>query len=116
MATETCTIKRVSLNASSGQTSLPALHLANIECTPLMHMDETSVDGTRGQTISGAMSERKQVMIFEDLDIKKGDILLLNGVEYPISEANRWVIHDPFLVLIVEKPQVNVEREEIFVR
>jgi hypothetical protein len=117
MATKTCDIKRVALDASTGTTALPAAHLTGVPCTPLMSLDESSVvSSIRPQPLSGAMINRKQVMVFETYDIEKGDTLVLDGVEYPITEANLWGISDPFLVLIVNEVQANVEPDSLFVR
>lgn len=117
MATKTCDIKRVSIDANTGTTGLPTIHLTGVPCTPLMSLDESSVvNSIRPQPLSGAMVNRKQVMVFEPYDIEKGDTLVLDGVEYPITEANLWSIREPFLVLIVNEVQANVEPDTMFVR
>jgi hypothetical protein len=117
MATKTCHIKRVSMNAGTGITELPSMHLVNIPCTPLISLDESSVvNSIRPQPLSGAMVNRKQVMVFEPYDIEKGDTLVLDGIEYPITEANLWIVNEPFLVLIVNEVQANVEPDTMFVR
>lgn len=114
MATQTCTIKRVPF--ADGQSGLPEIHIADLACTPLMSVDETGVTASRAQALGSAMVGRKQVMVFENKDIKSGDLLVLNGKEYPIVEVNPWNVSEPFMTLIVNEVQANIEPEAIFTR
>lgn len=114
LATETCHIKRVLF--TDGRSELPANHIADIKCTPLMAMDETTFTHSRGQGLGSAMVNRKQVMIFKVYDIRQGDILVLNNKEYPIDQVNTWTPNEPFMVLILNDIQAVQELDAAFER
>lgn len=114
LATQTCRIKRVEF--TDGRSELPASHLSNVRCTPIMAVDESAITPSRSQSIGGAMVNRKQVMIFNNYDIKSGDILVLNSREYPISDVNPWSVSEPFMVLILNDVQAVQEIDSVFVR
>ena len=114
LATQTCHIKRVTL--TDGRSELPANHLANIRCTPIMSVDESAIAPSRSQSIGSAMVNRKQVMIFNNYDIRSGDILVLNNREYPISDVNPWSVQEPFMVLVLNDVKAMQELDAVFVR
>jgi len=119
LATKTCSIKKVSLSMQTGQTELPAHELADLPCTPLMSMDENTVTAIREQLLGSANTGRKQVFVFADRPIVRGDLLIhedMPGKELPISNVNKWGVSEPFMVLIVDEIQANQEPTEIFTR
>lgn len=117
LATKACTIKRTGpADPQTGQTPLPAVHLPDILCTPLMSLDEGTMTSNRQSEMSGMLIARKQVMIFENYDIQKGDIHVMDGIERPIIDANSWSVDEPFLVLVLNDVQGKSEPEGIFVR
>lgn len=114
LATKTCHIKRVSF--ADGRSELPANHLADIPCTPLMSVDESAIAPSRSQSIGSAMVNRKQVMIFKEYDIRSGDILVLDNREYPISDVNPWAVTEAFMVLILNDVKAVQELDAAFER
>lgn len=114
LATKTCQIKRVTM--TNGKTDLPKLHLADIACTPLMSLEENTFMQTRQPAISGTAVSRKQVMIFDNYEIIKGDIHVMDGVERAITDVNPWSVTEPFMVLILNDVKGPVENTAIFER
>lgn len=116
MATKTCFIKRVSLDLSNGQTSLPDGHIADIPCTPLMARSESNLMGAGRPTPTGADSIQHEIMLFGDYDVKKGDILVLDNVEYSVADKHVWKVADPFILVVLDDVQAAKPLEAEFIR
>jgi hypothetical protein len=116
MATKTCTIKRAALNSNTGATSWPTGQLADIPCTPLMARGEGMLNAGRSQAEYMADMIQHEIMLFGKYDIKKGDLLVLDTVEYPIWDKHLWDVADPFMVLILSDVQAVKPTESEFVR
>lgn len=116
MATKTCFIKRVSLDLSNGQTSLPDGHIPDIPCTPLMARSESNLMGAGRPTPTGADTIQHEIMLFGDYDVKKGDILVLDKVEYSVADKHVWKIADPFILVVLDDVQAAKPLEAEFIR
>jgi len=100
MATQTASIKRSALSAGLG--GAPAPVLSSLACTPL---DSVSAE-TRSRLQLDSAYELWQTSLGATYDIRKGDLLSLAGVDYPIRavESYQWRA-TTYLRLIVEKTQ-----------
>lgn len=116
MATKTCSIKRAALNGNTGSTEWPNGHLADIRCTPLMARGEGMMDAGRPQGEQMADIIQHELMIFGEYDIQKGDILVLDQVEYPVHDKHVWKVADPFMLIILSDAQAALPTEVQFIR
>lgn len=103
-ATKSATIKRASV--ASGKRQSPTTHLSGLKCTNLWPADS----GRLGQLVEVGLIE-SLVNVFETImvgnhDIRPGDILVVDTVEYVIRGAAQWEYPrstDYFTHLTVEK-------------
>lgn len=116
MATKTCSIKRAALDGKTGNTAWPSVHLADIPCTPLMARGEGMMNAGRPQGEQMADTIQHELIVFGVYDIKKGDILTLDEVEYPVHDKHVWKVVDPFMLLVLSDVQATPPAEVQFIR
>lgn len=116
MATTTCTIRRPLLSTETGSTTWPADHLTDVPCTPLMPRSTGLYNAGRPQGEMMADTIQHEVYVFDSYDIKKGDVLVLDGVEYAIWDKHLWGTSDPFTVLVLSDVQAPATVAAEFVR
>ena len=109
LASTVCAIKRI--HHSGGYTDLPGDHLAEVPCTPLM----PRLTYQKSEAVSAAVVGYETV-VFGNHDITTGDVLVIGGKEYPITNVYPYPVADPFLVLALADPQANVEPDSAFLR
>lgn len=104
MATVAFTTKRPAALAG-GKRGEPTAHLTSedLRCTPLDPADP----GGKGALVERLILESKvqllETFVAGELDIRRGDVLVVGGVDYPIKAAGRWTWGDSqFRYLIVE--------------
>lgn len=85
LATVTASTKRPPAT-SGGKVAAPATNIASLKCTPLDPVD-TELRERFGLDISITV---KQSFADGVLDIRSGDILVVNSVEYPIKALGEW--------------------------
>lgn len=101
LATVTASIKRSQF--SEGKRSEPLLLFDNIKCTPFDPVDAK----TRERLMLKTPHELLQTFTAGMYDIRRGDLLVLADVEYPIKHVSRWDARsDPFLHIFVEALQL----------
>lgn len=86
--TQTASTKRPPA-ITNNKRGLPATHLSSFPCTPIYPIDAR----TQQRLILGSPFEAQQVFTEGDLDIHKGDVLIVpasSGREYPIRFVERW--------------------------
>jgi len=90
---------------SSGKRGTPALYLLNVRCLPLDTAERQQVRAMAarlGQVLDAPL-DMLQTTVDGNYDIKEGDILVVNGTEYPIRNVNDFSWRgSKFLVLLVE--------------
>lgn len=116
MATRTCTIYRVALNGSTGVTEWPSAHLADIPCTPLMARGEGMMSAGRPQSDQMADTVQHELIVFGNYDIKKGDVLDLDGTRYQVWDKHLWKISDPFMLIVLSDIQATMPSQVEFIR
>lgn len=116
MATKTCSIKRAALDGNTGNTAWPSGHIADIPCTPLMARGEGMMNAGRPQGEQMADVIQHELMVFREYDIKKGDILILDGVEYAVHDKHVWKVADPYMLIILSDAQASQPAEVQFIR
>lgn len=116
MATRTCTIYRVALNGSTGVTEWPSAHLADISCTPLMARGEGMMSAGRPQSDQMADTVQHELIVFGNYDIKKGDVLDLDGTRYQVWDKHLWKISDPFMLIVLSDIQATMPSQVEFIR
>lgn len=91
---------------SGGRTGAPTVNLASLAITPLWPLDGGAVQSL------GISSPREYLMAFhvpesENLpDVAEGDMLTVDGVDYPIQYVDDWTDGDvPSLRIVVQKVQ-----------
>lgn len=85
LATLTASTKRPPAT-SGGKVAVPATNLSSLSCTPLDPVD-TELRERFGLDTSITV---KQSFADGGLDIKAGDILVVNSIEYPIKALGEW--------------------------
>lgn len=114
---ETCTIKRVALSTTTGATSLPTVHLASVPCTPLLPRGGGMITAGRLQEEGMGETLQKELYVFGNYDIVKGDTVVLNGAEFSVWDSHLWnVSRDPFLALVLNEVQAVKPAEAEFIR
>lgn len=84
----------------SGRRGTPALHLASIRVTPLDPVDAE----TRQRLALNTPHELLQAFVDGGLDIVEGDLLVVDGVEYPVRSAGQWAWRgSEFVHLVLEE-------------
>ena len=116
IARKTCSVKRAVLNGDTGNTAWPSGHLADIRCTPLMARSEGMMNAGRPQGEQMADAIQHELMVFGEYDIKKGDILILDGVEYAVYDQHVWKVADPYMLIILSDTQASQPAEVQFIR
>jgi hypothetical protein len=116
MATKTCTVKRPILSIATGATTWPGGEITGIPCTPLMMRGTGLFTAGRVQAAGLADTIQHEVYLFDTYDIAKGDVLTLDGVEYPIWETNMVDVSEPFMVVILSDVQAPTPSEAEFIR
>ncbi|MEM7344588.1 MAG: hypothetical protein AAF485_10120 [Chloroflexota bacterium] len=84
MATLSANTKRATV--VDGKRAAPSAHLIGLNCTPL---DPVSADVAQREQII-TPHELKQTFIEGDYDIVEGDVLVVDGVDYPIKSVADW--------------------------
>lgn len=69
----------------SGQRGEPVMHIASLRCTPL---DPVSSDLAQRVGLDSPY-ELLQTMT-EETDVREGDVLVVDGVDYPIRAVGDW--------------------------
>jgi len=85
LATETASTKRNPAIAS-GKRGSPATYLTGLRCTPLDPVDPEM----RNRLNLDTPYELLQTFVVGAQDILEGDVLTLNGVDYPIRAVAEW--------------------------
>lgn len=116
MATKTCSVKRAALDGKTGATDWPSGHLADLPCTPLMARGEGMMNAGRPQGEQMADTIQHELMVFGAYDIKKGDILILDGVEYSVHDKHEWKVADPYMLIILSDVQATMPSQVEFIR
>lgn len=97
-ATITASTKR-SPSASAGKRGAPTTFIASLSCTPLDPVDPE----TRQRLAINTPHELLQTFVDAGLDILEGDILVVDGVDYPIRSAAQWAWRNSeFVHLVIE--------------
>jgi hypothetical protein len=112
---KTCTIRRVSVDAN-GETDLPLAHLSDVPCTAVMMRNIGAKDWESKREGSRASATENEVIVFGDYDIKRGDLLTVDGTEYSVTDVFDYRVNDPFSVVVIEDIQANKEADSVFVR
>lgn len=93
---------------SGGKRSAPVAHLSDIACSPLDPADsETARDlAFRLRRETNAPIDILQTFVDASLDIREGDVLVVDSVEYAIRRANKWTWRgSAYLHLLIEEEQ-----------
>lgn len=99
MATITASTKR-SPAASGGKRGTPTAFIASLRCAPLDPVDPE----TRQRLAINTPHELLQTFVDAGLDILEGDILVVDGEDYPIRSAAQWLWRgSEFVHLIIEE-------------
>lgn len=78
LATLTGSTKRVLM--TGGKTATPTAYLSGVVCTPL----DPVFDDVKDEMVIETPYRMVQTFVDSGLDIKKGDILTVNGQDYPV--------------------------------
>lgn len=118
MATTTCSIFRSALDLSTGQTDLPAAHIADIPCTAVMARGTGLM--TAGRVEGGLPPENIQheIYLFGEYKIVKGDVCIVAGDEnrYSVWDSHIWKVSDPFMMLVLSDVQAEKPQDAEFIR
>jgi hypothetical protein len=99
--------KRPPVIGSDGKRGLPAARLGLVKCWPLDPAEQQRVRdlAARLGMALDAPLDILQTMTDDNQDIKEGDILVVNSVEYPIRSVDDWYWRgSKYLTLLVEVP------------
>lgn len=98
MATKTANVKRSTMTAGVGAT--PVNVLTSLKCTPL---DTVSAETQTRLKLDSAY-ELKQCSFQSGYDIRKGDLITIDGVDYPARAVESYDWRDTtYLRVVVEK-------------
>lgn len=97
--TQTASVKRAVI--TSGKRGAPTTVIANLPCMPLMPVDAE----TRNRLHLDTPHQLVQTMIQGTYTVKRGDVLTLETVDYPVATVEAWPFRagDPRTRLILEK-------------
>lgn len=85
VATETASVKRPPA-VSGGQRGKPEFVLVNLKCTPLYPVD---LD-VAARIVSDLTVTLLETFIETNSTILRGDLLVMNGKEYPVKSIEPW--------------------------
>lgn len=87
MATVTASVLRSPGKDGEGKVGKPIVHIAELKCIPLVPLaDAEIVNQLNLQTPQGV----SQTYVQDGPDIKEGDILVINTVQYQIRAVEDW--------------------------
>jgi hypothetical protein len=99
LATKTAATKRAPAATATGHVGEAALKLIGLRCTPL---DQTIPDSLREAVINAPYAPLVTA-VHGRHDIREGDILVVDGVDYPIRVMRRFDWNNSeYRVLVVE--------------
>lgn len=99
LATKTANTKRAPAASVSGHVGEAVLYLSALRCTPL---DQTVPDSLREAVINAPYAPLV-TCIDGDYDIREGDVLVVDGVDYAIRVVRRFDWRDSeYRLLVVE--------------
>lgn len=75
---------------ADGKRGEAVTHLTELRCTPLDPADAAMRGQLVEREVVKAGAKILQTMCESDLDIREGDILIVNGREYPIRSMGDW--------------------------
>jgi len=111
MATQTCSVKRATMNSNTGQSSEPTVvtGLTGLSCTARLPLDPRAFERARAKEF-GANVSLWLVYVFGDYDIRDGDLMTISNDnrEYPVREAIPWRHGRVFVECVVEEVQGTV--------
>lgn len=99
VATQTASTWRIQTDPVSGRRGESALYLSDLRCTPLDPVDPE----TRARLVLDTPHELRVTYVVGTHDIKKGDVLVVDRLEYPIAVVADWSDRNPFMMLVVER-------------
>ncbi len=105
LAVITASTKRPPAIGSDGRRGLPTARLGLVKCWPLDPAEQQRVRdlAARLGMALDAPLDVLQTMTDGNQDIKEGDILVVNSIEYPIRNVDDWYWRgSKYLVLLVE--------------
>lgn len=103
--TVTAATKR-SPSLTAGKRGEPVPHLASLRCTPLDPTDQQARDDVYRRRPQLQSSASLLETFTAETDFREGDLLIVNGQEYPIRIVNVWEWRGAtFRHLIVEELQ-----------
>jgi hypothetical protein len=109
MASVTASTKRPpAVNLTTGQRGEPELHLPSLHCTPLDPAESQKARDLafRLQQENGRMYELLQSFTEATNDIREGDVVVVNGKEYPVRSVGTWLWRgSSYLELLLEEPK-----------
>ncbi len=102
LLTKTASVSRATL--SGGKRSTPTVVIVALPCMPLMPVDAE----TRNRLALDTPHQLMQTMIPGTYSVRRGDVLTLEGVDYPVATVEPWPFKsgDPRTRLILEKLEV----------
>lgn len=103
LLTKTATVKRAEI-VSGKRGGTPETVISNLPCMPLMPVDAE----TRNRLALDTPHQLMQTMIPGTYSVRRGDVLTLEGVDYPVATVEPWPFKsgDPRTRLILEKLEV----------
>lgn len=102
LLTKTASVKRATM--TSGKRGTPTTVITSLPCMPLMPVDAE----TRTRLHLDTPHQLWQTMIPGSYTVNRGDVLVLESVDYPISVVEPWPFRtgDPRTRLILEKLEI----------
>lgn len=99
LLTKTASVKRAAI--SGGKRGDPTTVIASLSCMPLMPVDAE----TRNRLYLDTPHQLYQTMVAGTQTIKRGDVVTVDGVDYPVATVEPWPFKsgDPRTRLILEK-------------
>lgn len=98
-----CSTKRAEVSA--GRRTGAVEYLTDLKCSPLDPADPARRGELRGEHKVDAFKSILETFVKGTPDIKRGDILIVNNVDYPVSGAAVWYENGPqkaYVYLLIE--------------
>ena len=86
LATESASTKRATV--VDGKRGVPAVHVATLACTPLDPLGGD--EGIRLREVLETPHELLQTFVAGETDVREGDVLVVDGKDYPVRVVANW--------------------------
>ena len=81
-----------------------------------MARGEGMMSAGRPQSDQMADTVQHELIVFGHYDIKKGDVLDLDGTRYQVWDKHLWKISDPFMLIVLSDIQAAMPSQVEFIR